>query len=120
MKDRTKRYRGSKTHGRGSMKKGRGRGEKGGSGFGGTKHKHLKDRWGKHGFTFHGVTHEKKVINVGDLIKFEGDELNLKEMGYDKLLGSGIVSKPVKVIIPSATEKAVEKIKAAGGEVITE
>ncbi len=120
MKDRTKKYRGLTTHGRGSMKKGRGKGEKGGAGRGGSKHKHLKGEWGSHGFFHHGVISEKKVINVGDLIKFEGEEINLKEMGYDKLLGSGTVSRSVKVVVPYATEKAVEKIKAAGGEVITE
>ncbi|MEA2054794.1 MAG: uL15m family ribosomal protein [Candidatus Thermoplasmatota archaeon] len=120
MKDKTRKYRGLTTHGRGSMKKGRGRGEKGGGGFGGTKHKHLKYRWGSHGFKFHGIAHKKKAINVGDLIKFEDKEVNLKEMGYDKLLGSGIINRPMKVIVPFATEKAVKKIKAAGGEVITD
>jgi len=120
MRERTKKYRGLTTHGRGSRKKGRGRGEKGGTGFGGKKHKHLKSRCGKHGFTFHGVSHEKKVINIGDLMRFEGKEIDLKEMGYDKLLGSGKIGKPVKVVVPYATEKAVEKIKAAGGEVITD
>lgn len=120
MKDRTKKYRGLTTHGRGSMKKGRGKGEKGGTGRGGSKHKHLKGSWGKHGFTFHGVSRESKVINVGGLMGFEGKEIDLKEMGYDKLLGSGSVNRPMKVIVPYATEKAVEKIKAAGGEVITD
>ncbi len=120
MKDKTKKYRGLTTHGRGSRKKGRGKGEKGGSGLGGSKHKHLKGNWGKHGFTFHGVSHGNKVLNVGDLIRFEDKEINLTEMGYDKLLGSGNISKPVKVIVPYATEKAVEKVKAAGGEVIAD
>jgi large subunit ribosomal protein L15 len=50
----------------------------------------------------------------------EGDEINLTEMGYHKLLGSGLVTRKIKVNVPVATERAVEKITAAGGEVITE
>ncbi|KAA0002935.1 MAG: mitochondrial large ribosomal subunit protein uL15m [Thermoplasmata archaeon] len=119
MRERTKKYRGSHTHGRGSKKKGRGKGEKGGKGFAG-KHKHLQYRYGKRGFVHHGVKKKGAVINVGDLINFEGKEINLKELGYKKLLGAGKINKKVKVIVSYATEKAIEKIKSAGGEVITD
>lgn len=118
MRDRTKKYRGSHTHGRGSKKKGRGKGEKGGKGFAG-KHKHL-NRYGKKGFVHHGVKRKGKVINVGELNQFEGKEINLKEMGYEKLLGAGFIDKKIKVIVSSATEKAIEKVKSAGGEVIVD
>ena len=119
MRDRTKKYRGSHTHGRGSKKRGRGKGEKGGKGFAG-KHKHLQYRYGKKGFVHHGVKRKGMVINVGDIARLEGKEINLKEMGYEKLLGAGIIDKKVKVMVSSATEKAIEKIKSAGGEVITD
>ena len=118
MRKKTKKLRGSKTFGYGSKKKHRGRGHKGGHGFaGGCKHKHLEWRFGRHGFTRHGVIKEKKTINVEELNKVEG-EVNLKELGYDKLLGSGYINKPLKVIVKEATPKAIEKIEAAGGEVI--
>lgn len=121
MKDKTKKYRGSHTHGRGSKKKGRGKGEKGGKGLaGGCKHKHLEYRYGKKGFIVHGAKKEKKVINVGEIERFKGNEIDLKKLGYEKLLGAGIIEKKVKITISSATEKAIEKIKSAGGEVITD
>lgn len=119
MRKKTKKMRGSKTHGRGFKKKARGAGNKGGVGFAGAKHKHLKWRWGRHGFTRHGLIREKKVINIEELKKFEGEEINLNEIGYDKLLGAGIIDKPIKVYVKEASKKAIEKIKNAGGEVIT-
>ncbi|MGC9071596.1 MAG: uL15 family ribosomal protein [Acidilobus sp.] len=55
-------------------------------------------------------------------VKVENDVyvVNLGELGYEKLLGSGRISLKVKVAVPEASEKAVEKIKASGGEVIVE
>jgi len=119
MRDKTKKYRGHKTMGYGGMKRHRGKGHKGGKGRAGAgKHKHLKHEWGRRGFIRHGVKREIKTINVEDLNRFEG-EVNLTEMGYDKLLGSGSLNKPLKVVVKEATERAMEKIKEAGGEVIT-
>lgn len=121
MKKKTKKYRGSTTHGRGGMKKGRGRGEKGGSGLSGAAHKHLKQRWGaKKGFTHHGQKQEKTTINVGDLWQFDAEEIDLAGEGYDKLLGGGRVAAAFTVTIPEATDKAIEKIEAAGGTVTTD
>jgi len=119
MRQKTKKMRGSKTCGRGFKKKARGAGNKGGTGFGGVKHKHLKWRWGRHGFTRHGLIKEKRIINVEDLKHFDGEEVNLNELGYDKLLGSGFIDRALKVYVKEASEKAIEKIKNAGGEVIT-
>ncbi|MCD6512355.1 MAG: uL15 family ribosomal protein [Thermoplasmata archaeon] len=119
MRKKTKKMRGSHTCGRGFKKKARGAGNKGGTGMAGAKHKHLKWRWGRHGFVHHGVKREKRVINVEELKKFDGDEINLTELGYDKLLGSGNIDRAIKVHVKEATEKAVNKIKEAGGEVIT-
>ncbi len=45
--------------------------------------------------------------------------VNLAELGYNKLLCRGRIDKPVKVIVPEATQRAIEKIQAAGGEVVT-
>ncbi len=61
-----------------------------------------------------------KLVEVG-LAKKEGDQyfLDLGEIGYEKLLGSGKITKAVKVVVSYATPKAVEKIEAAGGEVVS-
>jgi len=40
--------------------------------------------------------------------------INLSELGYDKLLGSGKINKKLKIIVPKTVPNAVEKIKAAG------
>ena len=45
--------------------------------------------------------------------------VNLKDFGYNKLLGAGAISIPVKVYTEYASESAVEKIQKAGGEIIT-
>ena len=39
-------------------------------------------------------------------------------MGYDKLLGTGVLSKSYKLTINAASAKATKKIEAAGGEII--
>jgi len=44
--------------------------------------------------------------------------LDLEEMGYDKLLGSGKISLPVSVKISACSEIAQKKIEAAGGEIL--
>jgi|TARA_Y100001936_G_scaffold118203_1_gene115679 large subunit ribosomal protein L15 len=44
--------------------------------------------------------------------------IDLKKMGYDKLLGTGVPSQAYKITISAASAKAVEKVEAAGGEVI--
>jgi len=126
VRERTKKRRGSRTHGRGK-KAGRGAGLRGGRGNAGLhKHKfcymlkYMPDHFGRRGFTYHGFKREKRVINVGDLEKLfpEKDEINLEKEGFDKLLGKGEVSKKLKVIVPYATQKAIEKIEAVGGEVV--
>lgn len=47
-------------------------------------------------------------------------EVNLKKLGFDKLLGKGNIKYKVKVIVSAATEKAIKKVKEQGGEVIIE
>ena len=44
--------------------------------------------------------------------------IDLKKMGYDKLLGTGVPSQAYKITISAGSAKAVEKVEAAGGEVI--
>ena len=125
----TKKFRGSRTHGKG-IKGGRGAGLRGGRGNAGLhKHKfmhmlkYMPDHFGVHGFKRpSSVIHTDKTINVGQLEeKFPGKkEIDLTKAGYDKLLGSGRIQTSVHVKVKKATENAVEKISKKGGEVKTE
>ena len=134
--------RGSRTHGWGRVGQHRKSGSSGGRGKSG-RHKH-KWTWvmkyaedssgypffGKHGF-YQPVRVEWKPINLGELdelverfiaegrIKMEDGKyvVNLLELGYNKLLGGGRVTKPIIVYTPAASMKAIEKVAAVGGEV---
>ncbi len=54
-------------------------------------------------------------------LQYEGDTpvINLEAMGFHKLLGEGRINKPVKIIVPTASETAVKKVEEAGGTVVT-
>ena len=115
------------THGRGK-KGGRGAGLRGGRGNAGLlKHKHMymtkymPDHFGRHGFKRpQSVIKKEKIINVGQLeVKFPSKkDIDLKKEGYDKLLGGGKLKTKLKIKVNSASEKAIEKIKDKGGEVV--
>ncbi len=130
----SQRLKGSRTHGWGLVH--RGSGNRGGFGrAGGGKKADCKkpsfdnSEFGKHGFKSKGVIHHDKIINLKNIedqlnnwIKEKQVEqkedmylVDLKKLGYDKLLGSGRLSKKLKIIVPKAVPSAVEKIKAAGG-----
>jgi len=53
------------------------------------------------------------------LVEKVGDEyhVDLLKLGYNKLTGSGRVTKKLVVKAVAATESAVEKVKEAGGRV---
>ena len=129
---------GSRTRGRGH-KKGRGAGLRGGRGNAGchkTKrimYERVGRVWGAHGFKRpQTVVMANNAINL-KLIEEKTSKwveqgnaskkgkvvsIDLKEMGYDKLLGTGVPSQAYKITISAASAKAVEKVEAAGGEVI--
>jgi len=44
--------------------------------------------------------------------------LDLKPLGFTKLLGSGTIARPIRVKVASCSESAQKKIKDAGGEAI--
>ena len=123
----TKKFRGSMTHGRGK-KAGRGAGLRGGKGNAGLlKHrymymkKNMPDHFGRHGFKRpKSVIKEDITINIGELEeKYPGKkEIDLTKEGYTKLLGSGAINIKMKVKVENASGKAIEKIKNKGGEVI--
>jgi len=44
--------------------------------------------------------------------------INLSQMDVQKLLGKGEIRKKVNISVKTASEKAIEKVKAAGGKVV--
>lgn len=138
MPAKDKKFLGSRTHGRGK-KAGRGAGKRGGRGNAGLhKHKYITtvkyfpDHFGRHGFkrpqivvgakiTINLFTLDEEIdrlIKENKIKKVKNKyEINLDELGYEKLLGSGSITKPVTIKIKEATDKAISKIKNAGGNV---
>ena len=138
------RYRGSKTHGGGAMKKRRGAGNRGGRGMAGTgkradHHKQqiikkygLLNYFGKHGFTSHKPKIKINAINISyleerfpillekGLIKQEGNiyTINLSKLKFNKLLGKGNPTKKYKITTKFISKSAKEKIEKAGGEIV--
>jgi len=122
--------RASRTHGYGSHKKHRGAGSRGGRGMAGSK-KHKKT-WimkykpghlGKQGFKSlqqRKLVSGKKAINVRDLAKLSAGkkELDVTQLGYDKVLGGGSISVALTVKATYFTESARIKIEQAKGKVI--
>jgi len=126
MVSRTNKFRGrSRYHGRGK-KAGRGAGLRGGRGNAGinkhrlmTRLKYMPGHWGMHGFNRHPKLRKVNVsINLMQVSQMaEGDSIDLTEMGYDKLLGSGRIDSALKISVASASARAIEKVEAAGGSV---
>ncbi|HSU72298.1 MAG TPA: uL15m family ribosomal protein [Candidatus Binatia bacterium] len=133
---RVTRQRGSRTHGWGRLH--RGSGNKGGAGNAGSgkkadaKKPSYADRvFGKHGFIAHNSAPADVVINVGDVAQHLPGwtvakhathaagvyTVDLGKLGYTKLLSQGKASVKMKLTVSSASKKAIEKIKAAGGDV---
>ncbi len=119
------RQRGRKWHGWGAKKKHRGKGSRGGKGWGGsTKHKrsyiysYEPDHFGYKGF--HSLKKKGKAINVEDLEKFGKTEIDLTELGYDRLLSKGNINSAIIVHVNKFSPRAKEKIEAAGGKITSE
>ncbi len=132
------RQRGSFTHGWGEKKKHRGAGNRGGRGLAGTgkrgdakKPSIWKNRYfGKHGFktknneaiisknTGYFETNIEKLASK-NLVKKEGDAyiIEAERLNFNKLLGRGKLSHKLKINVPSASKKAIEIVKNAGGSI---
>ena len=142
-KKKVRKLRGSHTHGWGCKKKHRGGGSKGGKGMAGTgKRKNTKWTWtikyapdhlGKRGFHRpKAVQYIPKTINLSDIdenlqlfldmgVAYEEEGkiiVDVTQLGVDKVLGSGKLTRPLTIKAYYITPKAEEKIKAAGGEVL--
>jgi len=125
--------RGSRTHGYGRVgqhRRARPRGRAG-------RHKHLwsyvvtyePNYFGKKGFTSRSsLARRVNVVNVAVLdqnvesLSTSTEEgmpyVDLESLGFTKLLGSGSVTQPMIVKVPSWSRSAAEKIKDAGGRII--
>ena len=130
-------YRGSRTCGGGTHKNRRNGGSRGGRGHaGGCKHHfvryYLEGRtFGKDGFS-HDQREDPRTIDVGTLeimaesllskglAKVEGDTLTVDAaaFGVGKILGSGRVTRRMKVSAEAFSEAAKKKLEAAGGQAL--
>ena len=130
-------YRGSRTCGGGTHKNRRGAGNRGGRGRAGINAHHFV-KWykemggpvfGKNGFC-NQIAIDVTTIDVGALdqivpsllaqgiAKQEGDTvvINAADMGIEKVLGSGKVTKKINISAPAFSETAKAKIEKMGGK----
>jgi large subunit ribosomal protein L15 len=132
-------YRGSRTCGGGTHKNRRGAGNRGGRGRAGINAHHFV-KWykemggpvfGKDGFS-NSSQITVTVMDVGiidqiipsllaqGIAKHEGDTIviNTADMGIDKVLGSGKVTKKLNISAPAFSESAKVKIEKMGGKTL--
>ncbi len=132
--DKAKKFRGSRTCGGGTHKNRRGAGNRGGRGHaGGCKHHFEKERQLGRGYGDYGFKRPQKVIyrvpvvDVGVLEEMaeklvEETKAKVRTGKYYitiddyKVLGAGRVSKPLIVTASSFSERAIDKLEAAGGK----
>jgi len=144
MTDKKKRARGSRTHGGGSGKNRRGAGHRGGRGRAGrAKHEHHNhEPLGKSGFTRpEGTERDAREIQLRTLDENAGlyveeglaeetdggdayaiDARDVVEGGHEadavKVLAGGQVRRSLSVTADAFSDRAVERLEAAGGEAI--
>ncbi|RLE46926.1 hypothetical protein DRJ22_00635 [Candidatus Woesearchaeota archaeon] len=134
------RKRGSRSYGWGARH--RGAGKHGGAGHAGSGKRADQKKpsyWktvvsGKYGFAPKGVVKPVYAVNFVDVenhlgswlesgvAKKDGDffVVNLKKLGFTKLLSKGKLSKKFKFIVDSCSKLALDKLKASGCEIIKE
>ena len=126
----TRKMRGSRTHGYGRIGQHRDAGSKGQRKVG--RHKHLwsyvvthePDYFGKKGFTSRqSLKRHENTINITQLsqLPLENDtsHIDLTSMGYTKLLGTGKITKPLTITVAACSKTAAEKVEKAGGKILT-
>ncbi|MCE8423757.1 MAG: 50S ribosomal protein L15 [Candidatus Methanoperedens sp.] len=138
-KQKTKKFRGSRSCGGGTHKNRRGGGNRGGRGNAGTcKHHFVRAQqrgiyFGKHGFKRPlSVSIDKIIANVGELDevieqlvaegyaekKGESFYIDLNNIGIEKVLGNGKVTKSLFITADEFSSSAKEKIEQANGKAI--
>ena len=137
-----RKQRGNRTHGWGAGKKHRGAGHRGGRGKAGAgkRGQQKKSMYlaagvkpiGKTGIRYKKQEPALNIINVQTIslnvekwvsegkAKKSGNkfQIDLKALGYQKLLGAGKIDKPVEIKINIFSKKAEQKITKAGGRII--
>jgi len=135
-----RKMRGSRTVGGGCSKKRRGAGHRGGRGNAGLHKskwtwtvKYDPEHFGKYGFKrpqrsilkFNHVNIDYLDEKSEDLVKQglaqkkdNAIEIDVTDLGYNKVLGKGRVNRPLIIKSPKFSSSAVWKIEEAGGEVI--
>lgn len=128
-KKKSKRMRGTTTHGWGARKKHKKSGHRGGCGMAGTGKRadHKKSLiiklygnkyFGKQGITSKSTKKKKeKIMNLRDIAeKFAGkNEIDLRDY---KILGDGEITKAIIIKAKAFTKSAKEKIEKAGGKAV--
>ncbi len=122
-----RKFRGTRTQGYGRIGQHRDAGSKGNRKVG--RHKHLWSKvvttdpgyFGKNGFHSPQAIHRlEKTINLQKLDQMAtGKEVNLTELGYTKLLGTGKITKALTIQVAAYSKSAQEKVTAAGGKIIS-
>ncbi|MBR9682980.1 50S ribosomal protein L15 [Candidatus Woesearchaeota archaeon] len=131
-------YRAHTTHGGGHRKKRRGAGNRGGrgnagSGKRGKANKQSHPKLGTQGFVPRGSAsaikkRAAKTINLTSLqllienkkITEKDGIINLTAQGYQKILGTGTIKSKLTIKVKQFSNSAEEKIKAAGGSILSE
>ena len=131
-------FRGSKTHGYGAMKKHRGAGSRAGRGMAGTGKRADQKKsminpatyFGRHGFKPKNRKYYKS-INLSDLqrrletlvadkvVEEKGGVfiVDLEKMGYGKLLAAGDISAKFHIKVKMASKSAIKKVEDAKGKI---
>ncbi len=139
-KEKTKKFRGSRSCGGGTHKNRRGGGSRGGRGNAGTcKHHFVRSMqrglsFGKHGFKRpQSVTSTKIIVNIGEIdetieqlvidgfAQKKGNvyHIDLGSIGIEKVLGSGKVTKPLFITAAEFSSAAKQKIEEAKGQIVS-
>jgi large subunit ribosomal protein L15 len=142
-KKQTRKYRGSRVHGFGRVGQHKKAGMRGGKGKWAGKDKHLKSGLteaeratiGTYGFKRPPKLVKKdRFINVGELeelieilpedtegVEFSDQtaEIDVTKLEYSKVLGGGNVSRMLIVNAVNFSQRAIDKIEAAGGKVVS-
>lgn len=132
----TRKFRGSRTHGWGQVGQHRASGHKGGLGVSGQLKHHFSSMLKENPDHFgHDSTKPPKpnlvkkwasIRDLDDLFATLGTKdgekkvINLAKAGYDKLLGGGRLSAAYTIQVGRFTASAEEKVKQAGGEVLAD
>nr|AKQ01217.1 50S ribosomal protein L15, large subunit ribosomal protein L15 [uncultured euryarchaeote Rifle_16ft_4_minimus_1523] len=140
-KQKTKKFRGSRTCGGGTHKNRRGGGSRGGRGNAGTcKHHFVRAMqrglsFGKHGFKRpSSIVKDRTIVNIGEIDeaieqlvadgfaekKGSTFHIDLANIGIEKVLGNGKVTRPLFITAQGFSSVAKQKIEDAKGQAIAQ